>query len=343
MGHMDIKSMDIDELEGVLTSIGEPRFRAGQIYGWLHQKYAKSFDDMSNLPLSLRSELAGGYYIAGCDIEKKLVSQRDGTVKYLLSLIDGEFIESVTMDYKHGRTVCISSQVGCKMACEFCATGKGGFIRDLTASEMLVQVQEAQADGGVRISNIVLMGMGEPLDNYDNVVRFLRLVSSSGGMNIGVRHISLSTCGIIKNIYRLAEEGFQLTLSVSLHAPDDDMRSGIMPINKTCSVDELLKACRFYIHKTNRRISFEYAMIDGVNDSTKCAKMLAKKLNSMLCHVNLIPVNPIGNTHRYNITSRHANIERFMSELTKNGISVTVRRTLGADINASCGQLRGNQ
>ncbi|MBQ9461599.1 MAG: 23S rRNA (adenine(2503)-C(2))-methyltransferase RlmN [Clostridia bacterium] len=333
----DIGSMSEEELKEEMASVGEPAYRAGQIYKWL-QSGVKSFDEMTNVSKKLREKLVENYYISFATIEKKLISAYDDTRKYLLSFPDGEAVESVLMKYHHGYTSCISTQVGCKMGCTFCATGKSGFSRNLTPSEMLSQLRAEQEDADIRISNIVLMGMGEPLDNYENVLRFLRLVSSENGMNIGMRHISLSTCGVVPRIYDLAEEKLQLTLSVSLHAPNDRIRSRTMPINRKYGIDELLKACRYYIDHTGRRISFEYAMIDGVNDSDACASELASRLRGMICHVNLIPVNTVGGTGYKK--SRMDRIRSFISVLEKAGITATVRRTLGSDINASCGQLK---
>ncbi len=340
MSLLDIKSMFLSEIESDFQQSNLAKYRAKQVYSWL-TRGVTSFDEMTDLSLSLREKLKTKYYIANCIIEKKLVSSYDGIVKYLFKLNDGEYIESVLMKYHHGYTICISTQVGCKMGCKFCATGMSGFSRNLTPSEMISQIQRAQLDNGVRISNVVLMGMGEPLDNYDNVLRFLKLISDSNGMNIGARHISLSTCGIVDKIYKLAEEGLQITLSVSLHAPEDKLRNDIMPINKRFNVDELLSACRFYQSKTNRRISFEYAMIDGLNDSEGCAKILSRKLKNMLCHVNLIPVNSNGSKSIYKKSGKE-NLDKFIKILEREKIPVTVRRTLGSDIQASCGQLRRN-
>ena len=333
----DIGSMYLSELKEELAAMGEPAYRAAQIYKWV-QSGVRSFDEMTNISKKLREILVHNYYISFASIEKKLISDYDDTRKYLLRFNDGETVESVLMKYHHGYTSCISTQAGCKMGCTFCATGQGGFFRDLTASEMLAQLRAEQEDAGIRISNIVLMGMGEPLDNYDNVLRFLHLVSSEDGMNIGMRHISLSTCGLVPRIYDLAEEKLQLTLSVSLHAPNDQIRSRTMPVNRKYPIDELLKACRYYIDKTGRRISFEYAMIDGVNDSDANAAELASRLKGMLCHVNLIPVNAVGGTGYKK--SRQDRIRGFTAVLERAGITATVRRTLGSDINASCGQLR---
>ena len=289
----------------------------------------------------LRQKLAEIYTVPGVTILRKLVSAIDGTVKYLFQLDDGETVESVLMQYKHGWSQCLSTQVGCKMGCTFCATGMGGFIRNLSAAEMIGQIEAAQKDTGVRVSSIVLMGMGEPLDNYEQVVRFLRMLGEEGGVHIGMRHISLSTCGVVPGIYRLMEEQIPLTLSISLHAPNDEIRSQSMPVNRRWPMDDLLRACRDYIAATGRRISFEYAMIDGVNDFDAHAAELADRLRGMLCHVNLIPVNAVkGTTQKRSSRER---IRSFMDVLEKKGINVTVRRTLGADINASCGQLRRQQ
>ena len=335
----DIKSMYEDELKEEFAKMGEPAYRAGQVYKWLHEG-VKSFDEMTNISKKLRERLMENYYISNAAIEKKLISAYDDTKKYLFSFGDGEMVESVLMKYHHGYTSCISTQVGCKMGCTFCATGKSGFSRNLTASEMLAQLQAEQQDNHIRISNIVLMGMGEPLDNFENVIRFLKLVSSENGMNIGMRHISLSTCGIVPKIYELADMKLQLTLSVSLHAPNDQIRSRTMPVNRKYNIDELLKACQYYVRQTNRRISFEYAMIDGVNDSVANAEELAKRLKGILSHVNLIPVNAVKGTGYEK--SKKESIRRFIAVLERAGITATVRRTLGSDINASCGQLRGS-
>lgn len=333
----DIKSMYEDELKEELALMGEPSYRASQIYQWLH-KGVKTFDEMTNISKKTREKLVENYYIFSATIEKKLISSYDDTRKYLLSFPDGEMVESVLMHYHHGYTSCISTQVGCKMGCTFCATGKSGFSRNLTPSEMLSQLRAEQEDAGIRISNIVLMGMGEPLDNFDNVMRFLELVSSEHGLNIGMRHISLSTCGVVPRILELADRRMQLTLSVSLHAPNDQIRSRTMPVNRRWGIDELLSACRYYTEQTRRRISFEYAMISDVNDSDANASELASRLKGMLCHVNLIPVNTVGGTPYRK--SRQDRIKRFIAILEKAGITATVRRTLGSDINASCGQLR---
>lgn len=337
MSTIDLRSMTTEELADHLQQQGYPSFRAKQIRQWLDQGVT-DFRCMTNLPLSMRETLAAAYTVPGCTIVRKLVSSIDGTVKYLYGLDDGETVESVLMQYKHGWSQCISTQVGCRMGCTFCATGMGGLVRNLSSAEMLSQIETAQRDSGVRVSSVVLMGMGEPLDNYDEVIRFLRLLMEDGGVHIGMRHISLSTCGVVPGILRLMEEKIPLTLSISLHAPNDEIRSRTMPVNRRWPIDQLLDACRRYVAATGRRISFEYAMIDGVNDSDACAAELANRLRGMLCHVNLIPVNSVsGKTQK---RSDRRRIERFMEILKKESINVTVRRTLGSDINASCGQLR---
>jgi len=337
LANIDLRSLSTEELTQQLTSRGFPAFRAKQIRQWL-DRGVTDYEQMTNLPKDLRAILAELYSVPSVKILRKLVSEIDGTVKYLFGLDDGETVESVLMNYKHGWSQCLSTQVGCKMGCTFCATGMGGFIRNLSAAEMMAQIEAAQKDTGVRVSSIVLMGMGEPLDNYDQVVRFLRMLGEEGGVHIGMRHISLSTCGLVPGIYRLMKEQIPLTLSISLHAPNDEIRSRSMPVNNRWSMDELLDACRDYIKATGRRISFEYAMIDGVNDSDACAEELAARLKGMLCHVNLIPVNAVEGKQQQR--SSRDRIRSFVSVLESKGINVTVRRTLGADINASCGQLR---
>ncbi len=334
----DIKSMNLAELREEMTSLGEKAFVASQIFSWLHKHLVSSFDEMTNISKNLREKLKKNYYISGCTIEKKLVSVYDGTVKYLFRLSDGELIESVVMKYKYGRTICVSSQVGCKMGCTFCASGIAGFVRNLLPGEILSQLYTAQKDIGERISHIVMMGVGEPLDNFDNVMRFLELVSDENGQNLSMRNISLSTCGVVSGIYKLLDRHLQLTLSISLHAPSDEIRNRTMPVNSRWNIDTLLKACRDYTEATNRRISFEYAMISGVNDSDDCARLLSQKLKGMLCHVNLIPINSV--KERDYVKSSNERINAFIRILEKNSINVTVRRTLGSDINASCGQLR---
>lgn len=340
MNKIDIRSMSFDELSAVVSTLGQPPFRTGQIFSWL-QSGVTHWDEMTNIPAVLRAKLAEGYYIVTANIKKRLESVIDDTVKYLYEMHDGELVESVLMKYNHGYSLCISTQVGCRMGCSFCATGLYGLTRNLTASEMLAQITSAERDKGIRVSNVVLMGMGEPLDNFDNVVRFLQLVSDERGLNIGMRHISLSTSGLVPGIYKLMEYKFPITLSVSLHAPNDELRSSIMKVNRSFGIESLMKACRDYIAVTGRRISFEYALIEGVNDSDRCAKQLAVLMRGMLCHVNLIPANPV-KENSYKKPDRQR-LEHFCKLLCSLGVNTTIRRTLGADIDASCGQLRGRE
>ena len=337
MNKTDIKSMTVSELEKMLVDMGEPKFRAKQLFKWL-QSGSESFDEMTNIPNLLREKLKEICYIANVKIVKRLESQIDGTVKYVFSLFDGEYIESVFMKYEHGYTVCISTQVGCRMGCSFCASGLNGLVRNLTASEMLSQIMTASLDNGVRVSNVVMMGMGEPLDNFDNSIRFLELVSAEEGLGIGMRHISLSTSGVVSGIKKLGEYNLPITLSISLHSPFDDKRSSIMPVNKRWNINELLEACRSYQKITTRRISFEYALIEGVNDSDECAEKLAQILKGIMCHINLIPANPV-KENSFKKPDKNK-ILHFKQQLIARGINATVRRTLGADIDASCGQLR---
>lgn len=338
MERIDIKSMNIEELEQFLKELGEPKFRAKQIFDWLHAKQVNSFEEMTNLSKSLREKLDEKAAINGVEMVRRLVSQMDGTRKYLFVLSDGAIIESVLMKYEHGNTVCISTQVGCRMGCKFCASTLDGVERGLTAGEMLSQIYAIQKDCGERVHGTVLMGSGEPLDNYDNVVKFLRLINDPKGQNMGQRHITLSTCGLVEKIYDLAEEDLQITLAVSLHAPNDGIRTQTMPIAKVYSMERLLKACRDYAEKTKRRITFEYALIHGVNDGDEHAWELVKKLRDLLCHVNLIPVNDV--KERNYIKSSSDRVKHFASILNDNGIETTVRRKLGSDIDAACGQLR---
>ena len=333
----DIKSMTLAEMTQALNDMGQPAFRAKQIYTWLH-KGVTDFEEMTNLSKELRAKLDETYYITAPKVARKQKSQKDGTVKYLWELGDGNCVETVLMQYHHGNTVCISSEVGCPMGCKFCASTLGGLVRRLQPSEILDQVLFTALDSGLPISNIVLMGIGEPLDNFDNVMRFLELVNSPEGMNIGMRHISLSTCGLVPRIDELAEKKLQLTLSVSLHSPDDASRSAIMPINRKYPVDVLLDACRRYFEKTGRRVSFEYTMIDGVSDSPEQAELLASKLHGLAAHVNMIPLNPVAESP-LRPSTRQA-VARFQKILEGHGIPATVRRSLGGDIDASCGQLR---
>ena len=330
--------MTAEQLKQALAPAAQPSYRVSQVYAWLHKRGVSDFEEMTDQPKAFREFLRDHFSILGCNIEKRLVSSYDETVKYLYRLHDGALIESVLMRYKYGYTLCVSSQVGCKMGCSFCASTIGDFVRNLAPSEMLGQIYAAQRDWNVRVSHVVLMGMGEPLANFENVLRFLQLATDVNGLNLSMRNISLSTCGIVPGIEKLLEYHLQLTLSVSLHAPNDAVRSRIMPVNHRWGVDELLHACRRYAAKTSRRISFEYAMIQDVNDSDACALELARRLRGMLCHVNLIPANEVReNAYRRSPRER---LERFAKLLEQNGIQVTIRRTLGADINASCGQLR---
>ena len=332
---IDLKSMTQEEITRFLRDLGEPAFRGKQVFTWLH-KGVCSFDEMSNLSKALREKLKAQCTITVPTVARKQVSRLDGTIKYLWRLSDGNCIETVLMQYRHGNTVCISSQVGCRMGCAFCASTVAGKVRDLTAGEMLDQVLFTQLDAGREISNIVLMGIGEPLDNRENVLRFLELVNHPDGLHIGMRHISLSTCGVVPGIDWLADLGLQITLSVSLHAPDSETRSKIMPVNRAYDVEELFAACHRYFKKTGRRISFEYAMIDGVNDHDWQADLIAKKLKGMPGHVNMIPLNDVVESP-FKPSRR---IGAFQKRLESHGITATVRRSLGGDIDASCGQLR---
>ena len=334
----DIKAFSFTELENEINEMALPKFRARQIFEWLHKFGVKSFDEMTNISKPLRETLSENYEILNCEIEKKLTSKIDGTVKYLFRLNDGEFIESVVMKYKYGFTICVSSQVGCKMGCKFCASTLGGCKRNLTASEIEGQIHTAEHDLGVRISHVVMMGIGEPLDNFNNVVRFLHNVNSEMGLNISMRNITVSTCGIVPKIYDLMALQLPITLTVSLHAPNNEIRSAMMPVNDRWGVEELIPACREYANKTGRRVSFEYTLIKGVNDTGQCADELSHLLSNMLCHVNLIPVNAVKECKNERTTQR--DVEAFLALLKRNKINATIRRTLGADINASCGQLR---
>ena len=341
MEKIDIRSLNYQELAEEVKALGLPKFRTDQIYSWLFEKGVRDFSEMSNLSKDLRQALDERFVIRNCTIDTKLCSKLDETVKYLFELDKGEFVECVVMKYKYGYSICVSTQLGCKMGCKFCASAIGGFKRHLTASEILSEIYTAQSDLGIKISHIVLMGTGEPLDNYDNVMRFLELVTDEKGLNISMRHISLSTCGVVPRIYELAEKKLGLTLSISLHAPNDKIRSQTMPVNSKWNIEELLTACRYYTKVTSRRISFEYAMIDSFNDSVECAEELASRLSGMLCHINLIPVNNVRENNYER--SNEKNIKRFISVLERHGLTVTIRRTLGSDINASCGQLRAKK
>lgn len=334
----ELKSLLPEELAALLKEWGQPAFRADQLFRWLQQGVT-SYDEMTNLPKALRERLAAECLLTAPTVERKQVSQLDGTIKYLWKLWDGNCIETVLMHYQHGNTVCVSSQVGCNMGCVFCASTLAGRVRNLTAGEILDQVIFTQKDSGEKISNIVLMGIGEPLDNWENVYRFLQLVNHPAGLHIGMRHISLSTCGLIKQIDKLATLALQLTLSVSLHAPDDETRSKLMPVNRAVGVEALMDTCRRYFAATGRRISYEYAMIDGVNDSDWQADRLAALLKGQSGHVNLIPLNHV--TESPLLPSRR--VRQFQQRLEQKGVTVTVRRRLGSDIDASCGQLRRKQ
>ena len=336
MEKTDIKSLDYDELKDFFVSIGEKPFRAKQVYQWMHEKQADGFEEMTNLSKSLREKLAETCEYTCLENVQTLVSELDGTRKYLFRLSDGYVVESVLMRYQHGNSVCISTQVGCRMGCKFCASTLAGLVRSLRPSEMLDEIYTLTRDSGQRVSNVVLMGIGEPLDNYDNVMKFLNILSSEQGYNLSLRH--LSTCGLVDRIYELAAHKSGLTLSISLHAPNDEIRSRTMPINNRYPIDELLKACRYYFQQTGRRISFEYALIEGVNDEICHANELADRLKGMAAHVNLIPVNPV-KERGFKRGSRQR-IEAFQKALEKRGVNATIRRELGADINAACGQLR---
>lgn len=333
----DIKAMLPDEIAAALAELGEPKYRAKQIFQWL-ARGVESFDEMTDLSKKLREILKQEFYITRLKMLRKQVSAMDGTIKYLWELPDGNAVETVVMHYRHGNTICISSQVGCRQGCAFCASTIGGLIRGLESSEMLDEVLYSERESGFKISNIVLMGIGEPLDNFENVIRFLRLVNHPDGENIGMRHISLSTCGLTEKFDKLADLNLQLTLSVSLHAPDDETRSRIMPANRGRGVEQLISACERYYERTGRRISFEYAMIDGVNDTPYHAKLLAQHARRVCAHVNLIPLNHVEERQFAPSTPEH--LKAFIRILEEAGVNVTVRRRLGSDVEASCGQLR---
>ena len=333
----DIKSMNKEELKDLMVQVGEKPFRAKQIYSWLHEHLVTSYEEMGNIPGKLKEKLKE-YPITALEMVDEQISAIDGTRKYLFRLSDGNVIESVLMRYKHGNSVCISSQVGCKMGCRFCASTIGGWTRNLLPSEMLDQIYRIQSITGERVSNVVVMGTGEPMDNYDNIVRFVHLLSEEGGLNISQRNITVSTCGIVPKIYELAKEKLQITLALSLHAPNDEKRRELMPIANRYSMDEVLDACRNYFQETGRRITFEYILVAGVNDSDEDAKELSSRIHDINCHVNLIPVNPI--KERSYRRSTHQAVENFKIKLEKCGINVTIRREMGSDIDGACGQLR---
>lgn len=341
MNTIDIKSLTQEELCELLKEWGEPAFRGKQIFSWIHQKQVISFDEMTNISLSLREKLRENCFLYILPIKKKLVSSLDQTTKYLYELPDENCIETVRMEYHHGVSLCISTQVGCRMGCEFCASTKGGLVRNLETSEMLEEVYSTLRENPTRISSIVLMGIGEPLDNMENVIRFLKIISSPEGYQLGLRHITLSSCGMAEKIEELADYGFPINLSVSLHASSDQERNKIMPVNRKWKIKRLLEACHIYFQKTGRRITFEYALIAGVNDSPSSAKNLAHLLKGRQSHVNLIPINPV-KERNFKRSNREA-VYRFQKTLEENGIPATVRRELGSDIDAACGQLRHEQ
>ncbi len=334
---MNLKNLTQQELADILKSLGQPAFRAKQVYTWLH-KGVRSYEEMTNLPKALRDQLSENYPIQAPNVVRKQESKKDGTIKYLWQLSDGNCVETVLMRYNYGNTVCISTEVGCAMGCAFCASTIGGLVRRLEAFEMLDEVLFTQIDSGLPISRIVLMGIGEPLDNFDNVLRFLELVNSEDGMNISMRHISLSTCGLVPKIDALAEKKLQISLAISLHGPNNEIRGKIMPVNKAYPIEELLDACRRYFGATGRRIHFEYAMIDGVNDREDDAKEILHRMKGLPAHFNLIPLNHVEESPLK--PSSKASVARFQKLLEDGGITATVRRTLGGDIDASCGQLR---
>ncbi len=333
----NLKDYNIDDLKEIFVALDEKAYRAEQVFNWIYKENVTNIDDMTNLSLDLREKLNNEFFLHNFNISKKLES-KDGTKKYLFDLLDGNAIETVLMEYKHGFSICVSSQIGCKMGCKFCASTGIPFIRNLTPGEIVEQILAVERDTGIKISNIVFMGIGEPLDNYDNVIKAIRIINNPKGLNIGARHISISTSGIVPNIYRLAEENIQCTLSISLHSADNKKRSEMMPVNNAYNIGELIKACKDYINMTNRRISFEYALAKDDNDNLDDAKKLVKLLKGMLCHVNLIPINKIENG-KYS-KSTNENIIRFRDFLNDNGIVATIRRELGSDIDAACGQLR---
>ena len=340
MEKIDIKSLNYDELADYIVSIGEKKFRAAQLYSWMHEKLACSYDEMTNISDKLKKVLKENTLYTCLEPVRVQESQIDGTKKYLFRLYDGNLIESVFMRYHHGNSVCISSQVGCKMGCRFCASTLNGCVRNLEPSEMLDQIYRIQSLTGERVSNIVIMGSGEPMDNYDNVVKFLGLIHSDKGLNISQRNITVSTCGLVPRINQLAELKLQITLAISLHAPNDELRKTMMPIAYTYSIEQIMDACRYYLSQTARRISFEYSLVKGVNDSPECARQLIKLVHGMNCHINLIPVNPI--KERDYEQSEKNSIHNFKEILEKAGVNVTIRREMGRDIDGACGQLRQN-
>lgn len=334
----DIKSMTPSEVSELMVSLGDKKFRAKQIYQWMHQKLVASYDEMTNVPAALRQKLAAEYPLTVLEPVRVQISQIDGTRKYLFRLSDGNLIESVLMKYHHGNSVCISSQVGCRMGCRFCASTIDGLVRGLLPSEMLEQIYRIQKDIGERVDNVVVMGSGEPFDNFDNLLRFIELLNNEEGLNISARNLTVSTCGIVPKIYELADMQPQITLAISLHSPNDELRRSIMPVANKYSIDEIMKACRYYVEKTGRRITFEYSLVKDVNDTDECAMQLVHLVKGIKCHVNLIPVNPI-KERDYKQTAQ-AGVNHFRSRLEKCGVNATVRREMGRDIDGACGQLR---
>ena len=333
----NIKNFDLNELKEEFKNMGEKPYRAEQVFKWIYENNVTSFDEMTNISLELREKLKQNYTLCIYNIVKKQES-KDGTKKYLFDVLDGNMIETVLMEYHHGKSLCVSSQIGCKMGCKFCASTGIKFIRNLTSGEIVEQILAVQRDENIKISNIVFMGIGEPLDNYDNVINSIKILNNQKGLNIGARHISISTSGLVPKIYNLADENMQCTLSISLHAVSNEKRSSMMPVNKTYNIEEVIKACKYYIQKTNKRISFEYALAKDNNDNLEDAKGLVKLLHGMLCHVNLIPINKIENGQF--TKSSNENIIKFRDYLNEHGIVATIRRELGSDIEAACGQLR---
>ena len=336
----DIKSLNYNELVQYVESINEKKFRAAQLYSWMHEKLAESYDEMTNISDKLKDTLKEDTLYTSLKIVKMQESRIDGTRKYLFELYDGNLIESVLMKYHHGNSVCISSQVGCRMGCRFCASTIGGLVRNLTASEMLDQIYRISRDTNERVSNVVIMGSGEPMDNYDNVIKFIELLNSERGLNISQRNITVSTCGIVPKIKELADLKLQITLAISLHAPNDELRKTMMPIANKYSIAEIMDACRYYLDKTGRRISFEYSLVKGVNDTKECANELIELVKGLNCHINMIPVNPI--KERDYEQSEKNSIKNFRDMLERKGINATVRREMGRDIDGACGQLRQN-
>lgn len=337
---IDIKSLTLSELTQFLEDMDQKKFRAKQLYSWMHEHLIEDFDQATNLPKSLIEELKEKCRLTALVVRQEQISKIDDTRKYLFELYDRNMIESVLMRYHHGNSVCISSQVGCRMGCKFCASTLDGCVRNLTASEMLDQIYRIQKMTGERVDNVVIMGSGEPMDNYDNVIRFIKLLNSEEGLNISQRNITVSTCGLVEKIKELADEKLQITLAISLHAPNDKLRASMMPIANKYSIDEIMEAVRYYIDVTTRRVSFEYSLVDGVNDSDDCVKQLAKLLTGLNCHINLIPVNPV--RERQFVRPDMKKVYSFKNKLEKYGLNVTIRREMGSDIDGACGQLRKN-